>query len=180
MPFDIPPAVPALETERLVLRGHILSDFADSAALWGDPDVTRFIGGRPFTEEEVWARLMRYVGHWALLGFGYWVVREKGSNRFVGEVGFGDFRRELDPPFDGAPEAGWVMSPGFQGLGYATEAVNAALAWGEGRFGPVRTVCMISPDNAPSMRVAEKVGYREYARTEYKGSPTVLLERRTA
>jgi len=36
---------------------------------------------------------------------------------------------------------------------------------------------MISPQNTPSHRVAEKVGYREYARTDYKGQPTVLLRR---
>jgi RimJ/RimL family protein N-acetyltransferase len=58
---------PALDTDRLTLRGHGLADFADSLRLWSDPDVTRYIGGRPFTEEEVWSRLLRYAGHWSLL-----------------------------------------------------------------------------------------------------------------
>jgi RimJ/RimL family protein N-acetyltransferase len=52
------------------------------------------------------------------------------------------------------------------------------LAWGEAHFGQgARTVCMISPDNAPSIRAAQKAGYREFARTTYKGSPTILFER---
>jgi RimJ/RimL family protein N-acetyltransferase len=37
---------------------------------------------------------------------------------------------------------------------------------------------MIDPGNAASMRVAEKCGYREYARATYKGQPTILYERR--
>ena len=162
-----------------MLTGPARTDFRDSAALWADPIVTRHIGGRPSTEEEVWGRLMRYVGHWAVLGFGYWIVRDK-EGRFVGEVGFADWRRELEPSFDGAPEAGWVLAPAFHGRGYATEAVRAALAWGDERFDGARTVCMIDPHNQPSIRVAEKAGYAQYARTLYKGEPTVLFEREAA
>ena len=80
--------IPAVDTARLTLRGHRIEDFDECAAMWGDPEVTRHIGGRPFTEEEVWTRLLRYVGHWSLLGFGYWVIREKATHRFVGEAGF--------------------------------------------------------------------------------------------
>jgi RimJ/RimL family protein N-acetyltransferase len=173
-----PAKAPDLATERLILHGHGLKDFADSAAMWADRDVVRFIGGRPFTEEEVWTRLLRYVGHWATMGYGFWAIREKATGRFVGEVGFADFRRELDPPFGDVPEMGWALSSWAHGKGYASEAIAAALAWGEQRFGRgARTVCMISPDNAPSIKAAEKAGYREFARTTYKGSPTVLFER---
>lgn len=168
---------PALETERLTLRGHALGDFAESAAMWADPAVTRYITGRPSTEEEVWARLLRYAGHWALLGFGYWVVREKATGRFVGEVGFADFKRDLTPSIAGVPEAGWVISPWAQGKGYATEAVRAALGWGEARFGGSRTVCIIAPENTPSLRVAAKCGFQEVTRTTYKGEPSILFER---
>lgn len=168
---------PVLETARLRLRGHRVGDFADCAALWADPVVVRHIGGRPFTLEEVWSKVLRYVGHWALLGFGYWVVEERASGRFVGEVGFADFKRDLTPSPEGAPEIGWVLAPWAHGVGFATEAVRAAIAWGEGHFGAVPTVCLIDPDNAASLRVAEKCGYREFARTTYKDSPSVLLRR---
>ena len=171
------PAIPEIDTERLTLRGHRVEDLADCLAMWTDPGVTRYITGRPSTREEVWGRLVRYVGHWALLGFGCWVVREKATGRFVGEVGFSNYERELKPPFGDAPEAGWVLAPAAMGKGYATEALGAAIAWVGAHFGPVRTVCMISPDNAHSLRVAEKCGYREFARTEYHGSATILFER---
>jgi len=172
------PAPLTFTTDRLTLRPHRLDDFRDSLALWSDPVVAKYIGGRPFTEEEVWQRLLRYAGHWALLGYGFWTVRERGSDRFLGEVGILDGKRELDPPFGDAPELGWALVPSAHGKGYATEAVRAAVAWGADHFGSkVRTVCMIHPDNAASLRVAEKAGYREYARTTYKGSPTILFER---
>jgi RimJ/RimL family protein N-acetyltransferase len=106
---------PALDTARLTLRAHAPADLAECAAMWADPLMVRHIGGRPLSEEEVWARVLRYAGLWALLGFGYWVVRERATGRFVGEVGLGDFRRTLAPPLDGAPEAGWALAPWAQG-----------------------------------------------------------------
>ena len=177
MPEAPPTSAPPVDTDRLTLRGHRTEDFAECAALWADPIVTRHIGGRPFTQEEVWTKLLRYAGHWALLGFGYWVVREKGTGRFVGEVGFADFKREMAPSFGAAPEAGWVLAPWAHGRGLATEAVNAAATWIDARVGAARTVCMIDPGNVPSIRVAEKCGYREWCRATYKGEAVILFER---
>jgi RimJ/RimL family protein N-acetyltransferase len=74
--------VPTLETERLVLRGHRLEDFSDCVALWSDSVVTRFIGGIPSTPEDAWSRLLRYAGHWLLLGFGY---RESARSVYKGQ-----------------------------------------------------------------------------------------------
>lgn len=159
-----------------MLRPHTLADFGDSAAMWGDGQVTRFIGGRPFTPEEVWSRLLRYAGHWALLGYGYWVVREQATGAFVGEVGYADFRRDVSPPLD-APEMGWVLSPAQQGKGYATEALQAALAWGAGHFGRTRAVCLIAPENAASLRVANKSGFRQTGERVLHGDPVLLLGR---
>ena len=79
-----------------------------------------------------------------------------------------------------APEIGWALLPSAHGKGLATEGVRAVVAWGDVHFGPRHTVCLISPENAASIRVADKCGYREYARTSYKGSPTVLFERNRA
>ena len=166
---------PILETERLVLRGHRAEDLDDCLALWSDPEVTRYIGGKPSGREEVWARILRYVGHWAIAGYGFWQIRERATGRFVGEAGLADFKRDLALSFDGAPEAGWVLAPWSHGKGYATEAVMAVLAWSATAF--QRTVCVIDPDNAASLRVAAKCGYRELARALYKGSEVIAFER---
>jgi len=168
-----------LETERLVLRPHVDADFAACLALWTDPNVTRFIGGRASTREEVWARILRYIGHWSTLGYGYWAICDKSTGRVMGEAGFADMKRDLTPPFGDAPEAGWVLAPSAHGRGLATEAMRAAIAWLEAARGRERTVCMIDPGNMPSIRVAEKLGYREYTRAPYKDHTTILFERVT-
>jgi RimJ/RimL family protein N-acetyltransferase len=164
----------ALETERLLLRRHRLDDFEALAALWADPRVVQHISGKPSSASDSWARLLRYAGHWSLLGYGFWAIEEKASGRFVGGLGFADFKREIEPPL-AAPEMGWVLAPWAHGRGYATEAVRGALAWGLARFGPVEIACLISPENAASLRVAEKAGFREKRRLTYLGGPTILL-----
>lgn len=171
-------AAPKLETPRLTLRAHTLEDFPACVAMWSDAGVTHFIGGQPQTEEETWARFLRYRGQWALMGYGYWLIEEKASGRFAGEMGFMEAKRAMSPAFGDAHEIGWALMPWAQGKGYATEAVTAAHAWSEKEFGRRRTVCMIAPENLSSMRVAERCGYAEYARSVYKGKPAVLLERR--
>lgn len=169
--------VPVIETARLRLRGHRISDFDDCAAMWADPIVTRYISGRPFTAEEVWARILRYAGHWAWMGYGFWAIEERATGQFAGEAGFADFRREMEPSLDGIPEAGWVLNSAAHGKGYATEAVRGFVSWGDFRFAGARTACLVHRDNLASIRVAEKTGYREWTRTTYNGQPTVVLAR---
>jgi RimJ/RimL family protein N-acetyltransferase len=186
---------PIIETDRLRLRGPKPADFPDSAALWSDPVVTRFTSGKPLSEEEVWGRLLRYVGHWTWMGFGYWVVEEKETGRFAGEVGFSDWKREIKPSLQGLPELGWVLSSRVHGQGYATEAASAAIHWAHSQLRErtsslgdrglevsiapelhsARMTCIIHPENVRSIRVAEKCGFRELLRTTYLGEPTVVF-----
>jgi RimJ/RimL family protein N-acetyltransferase len=172
------PHAPELDTPRLVLRQHRVEDFEDSAAMWADPAVVRYIGGRPSTREESWHRALRTVGLWEWLGYGYWCVREKQTERFVGEIGFADFKRDMAPSIEGVPEAGWVLASWSHGQGFASEAVELVHAWMDEQ-GHARTVCIIDTEHHVSARVAARVGYREQCRTTYKSSPIVLYERRT-
>jgi RimJ/RimL family protein N-acetyltransferase len=169
--------VPIVETERLKLRGHSLDDFSACAAMWADPVVTRHIGGRPFAEDESWTRLLRYVGHWALLGFGYWVVEEKTTGDFIGEVGFAEYKRNVEHWPQGAPEIGWVFVSRSHGNGYATEAIRAVVAWGDQHFGTRQTGCIIQPENLASIRVAEKCGYRKLREVVHRGQATLIFVR---
>ncbi len=169
--------VPILHTERLTLRQHRLEDFPASARMWADPQVTRYIRDTPFTEEEAWSRLLRFIGHWALLGFGYWAIEEKQTGQFIGEIGFADYKRDLKPSLQGMPEIGWVFATHAHGKGYATEAVRAVVAWGDTHFEAKRTACIIAPDHAASIRVAAKAGYKELQATTYHGHPTVIYVR---
>ena len=169
--------IPVVRTERLTLRAHRPGDFPVSLAMWTDPEVTRFIGGQPSTEQQAWTRVLTYIGHWAFLGFGYWAIEETETGAFVGDLGFADFHRNALPAIKGVPELGWAIATRFRGRGYATEAARAALAWGDAHFKGARTVCMIDAENAASIRVAQKCGYREFHRAPFNGKTTIFFER---
>ena len=157
-----PTTAPILHTERLELRAHRLEDFAHLLELWTDPQVVRHITGQPLSRQEVWSRLLRAPGHWALLGFGYWLAFEQGSGRFVGEVGLGRFKRELlqgQPRYDALPEAGWVLLPWAQGRGFAREAMTAVLGWRGEHLAGRETFCLIHPENGPSLGLAARLGF---------------------
>jgi RimJ/RimL family protein N-acetyltransferase len=105
-------------------------------------------------------RLLRYSGLWDFLGYGYWALEERETGRYIGQIGFADFKRGL-VGFDGHyPEAGWVLHPDSAGKGYATEAMLAACGWLDDQDSWPRSFCIISPDNRQSLRVANKLGYR--------------------
>ena len=169
--------IPVIETPRLILRGHEARDFEAHCALWADPVVTRFIGGRPFTREEAWVRFLRHAGMWVRMGFGFWAVIDRETDMLVGEAGFHDLKRTLEPSLEGTLEAGWGFMPHMFGRGIASEVVSAMLTWAEINHAGRRITCMIDPRNAASLRVAEKHGFREFARAQYHGAPTILFER---
>ncbi len=171
------PLVPILETERLVLRGHRTDDFADSAAMWADPQVVAHISGTPSTAEQSWSRLLRYSGHWQHLGFGYWVVEAKADGAFIGEVGFADYRRDTMPSIDGMPEAGWALKTAAHGMGYATEAVAAMVDWADRNLASERTICLLDPTYSASINVARKAGYADGVIGTYGPLETLFMKR---
>ena len=169
--------VPFLETERLQLRGFRLDDFPKSHRIWSTPDVVKYIGGKPSTRTESWSRLLRYVGHWDLLQFGYWAVTEKVTKAYVGEAGFANFERDIEPSLEGVPEIGWALNPEFQGRGLASEAVQAIVQWGDEHFDAEVTACIISPENQASIRIAEKCSYTRFAIANFNRSETLMFRR---
>ncbi len=165
-----------IDIPRLHLRPHRLTDMDALTAIYADAEVMRFIGNGAISREELWNRLLRYHGHWSLLGFGLWAIEERGSGRMIGDAGFADFHRGLGDDFDGVPEAAWVLAAEAHGHGYAAEAMTAALGWLDAR-GDARSVCMVAPANTVSLRLAARLGYRVFAEREYRGAPVLLHER---
>ncbi|UOR03779.1 GNAT family N-acetyltransferase [Hymenobacter aerilatus] len=180
LPFSLvqtPPLVPLLETTDLRLRAPQPTDLPEATAIHADPAFYRFLGNKPSSEEEVWRRLLGQLGHWAMLGYGSWTIEEKATGRYLGSVGFFDFQRDLTPSLKGVLEAGWVIAPHAHGRGYASQALETALAWADAHIPVDRITCIIDPGNVPSLRLAHKFEFREFARTTYHGDTIVMLER---
>jgi RimJ/RimL family protein N-acetyltransferase len=127
-------------------------DFDDYAAIFGDPEVSRYLGdGEPLSRFAAWRSLAAIVGHWQLRGYGMWAVEERQSGVLVGRIGF--FYPEGWPGF----EIGWVLKPAYWGLGYATEGAKAALNYGFSELGKEHIISLIYPDNIRSIQVAKRL-----------------------
>jgi RimJ/RimL family protein N-acetyltransferase len=170
-------AAPILETPRLILRPFEASDLDAQAKAMGDPEVVRFLGANPFSREDTWRRLLCAPGLWNLLGYGYWVVAARDDGRYLGQLGFADFKREMTPAIEGLPEMGWIFTPAAQGQGLATEAGLAALAWADEALQAREITAIIDAENTASIRVAEKCGFNENEPATYRGEPILLFRR---
>lgn len=166
---------PRLETDRLVLRQFTLDDFPALKACWAAPEMAKINGGENPTTEMVWTRLLRYIGHWQALGYGYWAVIEKTTNLFVGALGFQDAHRDITPALK-YPEAGWTLIAEARGKGYATEALAAILRWADKTF-PSPVCCIIDEENQRSNYLAERFGFRFQSYVIYRGKQVRLLIR---
>lgn len=167
-----------LNTSRLRLRAHQVADYERYVPLWHASE-TALGPGPPLTltPEEAWARLLRFVGHWSHFGFGLFLVEELATGELVGELGCAHYRRGVNQRFDTAPEGAWRMLASRRSRGYAVEAMQAVLSWLEHQHGVARSVCMIDHINTPSLKVAARLGFTEFAQYSYRGHAVALLER---
>ena len=168
-----------IETKRLILRPLHINDFESYKAVWinkptADPDEP---SQSPLSEEQIWDRLLRWIGHWTTFDHGPFAVVERASDIVIGEVGLAHFRRGHGLAYDGVPEAMWRIEHSRHGQGIANEAAEAALAWFDAKQISARSVCMINTWNNPSMALARKLGYRHFLTATYKGNPVLLFER---
>lgn len=171
-----------IETARLLLKPHLVSDYQGYAALWaGAPEGS----GKPARQsplgdldhEESWARLLRFIGHWESFGFGPFLVTERTSGTIVAEAGLAKFKRCLGEGFDNAPEAMWKVHDLYQGLGIASEAMGGIMHWFDLRQQDDRVVCMIHDTNTASKRIAQRLGFRHFGIAQHRGFPVQLFER---
>lgn len=167
---------PVMETGRLRLRGAMLSDFDAILASRNSPEVMAQFGNKPVARDDCWRRFLVIPGHWVLHGFGYWIVEEKETGAFVGEVGLAEFRRDMTPSIEGTLEAGWILTPDHHGKGYGTEAVRATVAWARSHFPAMDITCIISPTNTASIALARKTGFVERVTADFHGEPVLVFD----
>lgn len=169
---------PFLVTERLELWQPRMADEAAMFAIISDPRTGRYLGPTANRADHV-IRFQRGAGSWFLNGYGNFMVRLKGTSEVIGNCGVFHSYRGLGEDFDDRPEAGWIMSAGQVGKGIAGEAMRAALAWFDANHGPRTVVCMIAPENAPSIRLAERLGFASTRLARLPdGDDVQLFERR--
>ena len=157
-----------LETDRLIMRMIRLEDFEAYAALSADPEVMRFLGGKPFDRLESWRQMCAMIGHWHFRGYGLWAVEEKFSGQFIGRIGL--HFPETWPGF----ELGWTLARHAWGKGYATEGARRALEYAFTELNRDHVISLINPLNAASIRVAERLGEKVEGRTELLGAEVLI------
>jgi len=143
-----------LETERLELRRVSLDDAELLLAVWNDPDFIRNVGDRGARTIED-ARAAMRAGALKLYedyGYGPYAIRQKSDGADIGVCGL--FRREnLEHP-----DIGFAILPGYRGRGLAEEAAFAVRDYALGDLGMKTLTAIVSPDNAPSIALIEKLG----------------------
>jgi RimJ/RimL family protein N-acetyltransferase len=141
-----------IETVRLVLRRFAMPDVDDLVVLHDDPEVKRFIPlPEPFDHERAIERIQTDQREWEL-GHRSLAIVERSTGGFLGRVTLHDW------PDLGETEVGYVLRADARGNGYATEAARAFISWGFENLPLPYVTTMIAPDNAPSVRVAERLG----------------------
>jgi len=150
----LPPA--GTTTARLVLR-ELAADDADAAfivELLNDPDWLRYIGDRNVrTAEDALAYLARGpIAMYERHGFGLWLVARRGDGAPLGMAGL--IKRDSLPDVD----IGFAFLPAYRRAGFAREAAEAVLALAWSRYALRRVVAIVSPGNAPSRRLLERLG----------------------
>jgi RimJ/RimL family protein N-acetyltransferase len=144
-----------LETERLILRWVTVDDSEFILELLNDPSWLRFIGDRGVRTLDA-ARdyiLKSLVAMYERLGFGLYLTELKGEGVPVGICGL--IKRDSLEDVD----IGFAFLPQFCRKGYGYESASAVMEYGKRTFGLKRLVAITSPDNYPSARMLEKLGF---------------------
>ena len=151
-----------IATDRLLLRSFRPGDEDDVFAYRSRPDVVRYIPGDPKTREDV----ADLVAERATAGR---IDTTAPILTLAVEAGggvVGDVLLHLDglDGHDGRQaEIGWVLAPGVQGRGYATEAARALLRVAFDEVGVNRVWAQLEPQNTASARICERLGMRREA-----------------
>ena len=151
-----------LTTARLRLEPYRDEHVDGLHALNSDPEVMRYLSGKPDTPDETRAIVERVKARWAEVGYSWWAFIERETGEIVGAGCLQNLRREATPlPDRACPlEIGWRLRRDAQGRGLATEAAIAIadFAFDVRRADELLAVC--HPDNTASASVMARLGMR--------------------
>jgi len=155
--------IPVLTTERLVLRPFVHEDLVALAAIHAEESFWWYPLRSGMTADQTAGWLVRSIERYENDGFGIEALVDRASGDLIGWAGLAvpHFLPEILP----AVEVGWRLSEPFRGRGLATEAGQAAVDWGFTEGGLDRIVSIYEPENIPSGRVMEHLGFTPYLST---------------
>jgi RimJ/RimL family protein N-acetyltransferase len=131
------------------------ADAAFMLALLNEPSFIRNIGDREVRTEEAARRyiadgpLASYARH----GFGLCAVTLAVTATPIGICGL--LKRDALPD----PDIGFAFLPAYWSKGYAIEAASAVTRYARDTLRLARLLAIVHPDNAPSIRLLEKLGF---------------------
>jgi RimJ/RimL family protein N-acetyltransferase len=158
-----------IETERLVLRPFTADDVKAMLAVYGDPEVMRFIPSGVLDAPATARMLDSYGRVQATRGYAFWAVILKETGELIGDAGFNVYAPT------GEPELGYSLARAAWGRGYASEAARACLDAAFAHLDCGRVVALVDVDNAASQRVAAKIGMERIGTVEAHGRPHVMF-----
>lgn len=160
-------------TQRLTLRQPTADDRSLYHAHFTQPEVERWLRPPPlppFTPGAVDELVEGDQAHWFDHGFGPWVLIEQDTGAFAGRGGL-HWTTVEDIAM---VELAWSIEPSRHNLGYATEMATAAVEQAR-ELRIEELIALVLPANAPSRRVAEKVGCERNGEVDHAGLPHLLF-----
>jgi RimJ/RimL family protein N-acetyltransferase len=142
-----------LHTPRLVLRRFTPADLDAFVAYRADPDVARYQGWEAGFTRAQGEEFMGWVRSVDPDTPGEWFQFAIERRDLPGLIG--DCAAHFGPA---EVEIGFTLAPAHQGMGYATEAVDALLGYVAAR-GHMTAVAWCDVDNLPSRRVLERLEF---------------------
>lgn len=147
------------ETERLILRELLPSDDRGMFELDSDPEVVRYLGGKPVQSIEKSREIIESIRRqYVEFGIGRWAVIEKSSGKFIGWSGI-KFCTDTRNGHSRYHDLGYRLIRSAWGKGYATESAIPAI---QHAFNVLKVPAIYADamkDNAGSRHVLEKLGF---------------------
>lgn len=146
--------IPAIETERLLLRRMKISDYTDMYEYSCLDSVTKYLLWNSHPDARYTRDYLAYIQSQYRAGEFYdWAVVHKETNKMIGTCGFARLDFE-----NNSAEIGYVLNPDFWRRGYATEAVKKIIDFGFHTLNLHRIEARYIVGNEVSRRVMEKCG----------------------
>ena len=149
-------ALPVRDTERLRLRPVRRTDADAVLRVFGDEEAMRYWSHEPLADlDAAHAYIDKMEDGFATRSLFQWVIAERESDAMVGAVTLYQWNRQ-----NRRAEVGFMLGRPHWGRGYAQEAVRAALRFGFEAMDLHRVEADTHPDNAASLRLLERLGFR--------------------